>query len=277
MNKPVNFQNLSRPLVMGILNVTPDSFSDGGQFIEVEEALRQVETMLQQGADIIDIGGESTRPGAPEVSVEEELKRVIPIIHAIKARFNCLISLDTNKAEVMQAGIDAGVDLINDVCGLEGEGVLAVIANASVPVCIMHMQGSPRSMQTNPTYHNVVEEISQYFEKRIAKCQQLGISRDRIILDPGFGFGKTVSHNYQLLAGLEQFKQLECSLLIGLSRKSMIGQVLDEPVEQRLTGSISALTLALNNGADIVRVHDVKESKQAVRIFNAMKYGVENE
>lgn len=277
MNKPVNFQNLSRPLVMGILNVTPDSFSDGGQYIEVEQALRQVETMLQQGADIIDIGGESTRPGAPEVSTKEELRRVIPVITAIKSRFNCLISLDTNKAEVMQAGIDAGVDLINDVCGLEGEGVLAVIANTSVPVCIMHMQGSPRSMQTNPTYHNVVEEISQYFEKRIAKCEQLGISRDRIILDPGFGFGKTLSHNYQLLAGLEQFKQLECSLLIGLSRKSMIGQLLDEPVEQRLTGSISALTLALNNGADIVRVHDVKESKQAVRIFNAMKYGVDNE
>ncbi|MFT6529054.1 MAG: dihydropteroate synthase [Psychrosphaera sp.] len=276
MNK-INLQNISRPLVMGILNVTPDSFSDGGRFANFDMALQQTELMLQQGADIIDIGGESTRPGAPEVPVEQELDRVIPVIEAIKSRFGCAVSLDTSKAQVMQAGITAGVDLINDVCGLEGEGVLKVIADSDVPVCIMHMQGSPRTMQTNPQYSNLVNDIMTYFSERIDHCDTLGIDKSRIIIDPGFGFGKTLKHNYQLLAELEKFKQLECPVLVGLSRKSMIGNLLELDIDKRLAGSIAAATLALNNGADIVRVHDVEETKHAVRIFNAMKYGVENE
>jgi dihydropteroate synthase len=277
MTRKIDFQNIPRPLVMGILNVTPDSFSDGGRFSHFDNALKQVELMLQQGADIIDIGGESTRPGAQAVNVDQELDRVIPIIEAIKSRFDCAVSLDTNKAQVMQAGIDVGVDLINDVCGLEGEGALKVIANSNVPVCIMHMQGSPRTMQSNPIYNDLMLDIIQYFASRIAECEALGIDKKRIVIDPGFGFGKTLAHNYQLLAELEKFKQLECSILIGLSRKSMIGNLLDIPVDKRLVGSIAAVTLALNNGADIVRVHDVEETKLAVRIFNAMKYGVEND
>jgi dihydropteroate synthase len=277
MTRKIDFQNIPRPLVMGVLNVTPDSFSDGGRFSHFDSALKQIELMLQQGADIIDIGGESTRPGAKAVNVDQELGRVIPIIEAIKSRFDCAVSLDTNKAQVMQAGIDVGVDLINDVCGLEGEGVLKVIANSNVPVCIMHMQGSPRTMQSNPIYNDLMLDITQYFANRIAECEALGINKKRIVIDPGFGFGKTLAHNYQLLAELEKFKQLECSILIGLSRKSMIGNLLDIPVDKRLVGSIAAVTLALNNGADIVRVHDVEETKQAVRIFNAMRYGVEND
>jgi dihydropteroate synthase len=277
MNKKPDLQNISQPLVMGILNVTPDSFSDGGRFANFDNALEQTELMLQQGADIIDIGGESTRPGAPNVSVEQELQRVIPVIEAIKSRFDCALSLDTSKAQVMQQGIDAGVDLINDVCGLEGDGVLDVIAASNVPVCIMHMQGSPRTMQHKPHYDSVSADILDYLSKRINNCEQLGINKNRIIIDPGFGFGKTLAHNYQLLAELEQFKQLECSILVGLSRKSMIGNLLHVSVDKRLAGSIAAATLALNNGANILRVHDVEETKQAVRIFNAMKYGVHNE
>jgi len=277
MNNKPNLQNISRPLVMGILNVTPDSFSDGGRFTNFDNALKQTELMLQQGADIIDVGGESTRPGAPEVSVEQELQRVIPVIEAIKSRFDCAVSLDTSKAQVMQQGINVGVDLINDVCGLEGDGVLNVIANSNVPVCIMHMQGSPRNMQHNPQYDSVLADIMDYLSQRIKCCEQLGINKNRIIIDPGFGFGKTLAHNYQLLAELNTFKQLQCSILVGLSRKSMIGNLLDVNVEKRLAGSIAAATLALNNGANIVRVHDVEETKHAVRIFNAMKYGVDNE
>jgi dihydropteroate synthase len=277
MKNKIDLRTSARPQVMGILNVTPDSFSDGGHFNNFDHALKQIELMLQQGADIIDIGGESTRPGAQAVSAEEELQRVIPVIEAIKSRFDCAVSLDTNKAQVMQAGIDVGVDLINDVCGLEGEGVLKVIANSNVPVCIMHMQGSPRTMQSNPIYNDLMLDITQYFANRIAECEALGIDKKRIIIDPGFGFGKTLAHNYQLLAELEKFKQLDCSILIGLSRKSMIGNLLDIPVDKRLAASIAAVTLALNNGANIVRVHDVEETKQAVRIFNAMKYGVEND
>lgn len=267
----------NQTVIMGILNVTPDSFSDGGKFIDPSHALRQVEAMLHDGADIIDIGGESTRPGALDVAVDEELARVIPVIEAIKKHFDCPISLDTSKAQVMAAGIAAGVDLINDVAALTGEGCLDVVASSNLPVCLMHMQGRPRTMQQAPIYKDVIQDIYDFFEQRIEACQRAGISQSRIVLDPGFGFGKTLADNYTLLNNLDKFNSLNSPLLIGVSRKSMIGQLLDLDVEQRMVGSVVAATLALTKGARWLRVHDVKETKQAVRIVNAMQNGVFNE
>jgi dihydropteroate synthase len=266
-NLPID---LSSPQVMGILNVTPDSFSDGGKFIHFEHAIKQVEGMIAAGATIIDIGGESTRPGAKEVSEEDELERVIPVLKAIKQNFDVAVSIDTSKALVMKAAIDNGADIINDVRALQNEGCLAVLASSEVPICLMHMQGLPRTMQNEPSYDNVIGDIILFFEQRINACTNAGIAKERLILDPGFGFGKTLAQNFHLLANLSVFEKLGCPILAGLSRKSMIGNLLNRDVEQRLAGSLSTAIIAAQQGAKIIRVHDVKETVDALKILKAV-------
>lgn len=265
---------LTKPVVMGILNVTPDSFSDGGKYNHLDSALFQAEQMLADGAVILDVGGESTRPGAADVSEQDELDRVVPVITAIRERFDCVISVDSSKAAVMSAAIQAGADIINDVRALQEPGALQVAAASGVPVCLMHMQGAPRSMQHAPAYTDVVDEVMQFLLQRVAVCEQAGINRQQLILDPGFGFGKDLQHNYQLLQQLERFVATDMPVLTGMSRKSMIGQLLNAPVNERLAGSLACATIAAIKGAAIIRVHDVKETVQAVRVVTAMQYGV---
>ena len=273
-----NINNFDTPQIMGILNVTPDSFSDGGRFSAIDHAVRGAEGMLNEGALIIDIGGESTRPGAPVVDLKTELSRVIPVIKKLKAQFECVISLDTSKAEVMAEGLEWGVDIINDVYALERPGSLNVVAQSDVPVCLMHMQGTPETMQNNPQYkQDIIHEITDFFEKKINQCAEAGIKKDRIWLDPGFGFGKTLDDNYQILHRLKEFESLGRPVLAGLSRKSMIGNLLNLPTSDRMLGSVVAATLSLMNGAKVLRVHDVAETKQALTIYNAMVNGVGNE
>lgn len=255
--------------VMGILNVTPDSFSDGGQFNHIDAALKQTELMLQQGATIIDVGGQSTRPGANSISLDLELQRVIKVIEGIQQHFDCYISIDTDKAQVMEAAINAGADMVNDVNALRGDGCLEVISRLKVPVCLMHMQGKPRTMQQAPQYDDVVHDVIDFFKERITACVEAGISQEAICIDPGFGFGKTVSQNYQLLDKLHEFHQLNLPLLVGISRKSMIGAILNNDVDERLIGSVSCATIALLKGARIIRVHDVQPSYEAVKIVSA--------
>lgn len=266
--------DLNYPQVMGILNVTPDSFSDGGKHQVLDQALFSAEQMLNDGATILDIGGESTRPGAAAVSLDEELQRVVPLISAIRQRLDCVISIDTSKAAVMSAAVQAGADIINDVRALQEPDALHTAASLGVPVCIMHMQGAPRTMQQAPQYADVVQEVYQFLLARAEQCQQAGIAASQIILDPGFGFGKTLAHNYQLLAALTQFVGSGYPVLAGMSRKSMIGQLLDIPVTERLAGSLACATLAAYAGAQIIRVHDVKETVQAVRVATAARFGV---
>jgi dihydropteroate synthase len=261
----------SYPLVMGILNVTPDSFSDGGQFDKPAKALQQVRRMIAEGADIIDIGGESTRPGASAVSSEEELHRVIPLIEAIRAESDIPVSVDTSKASVMLEAVNAGANMINDVRALRENGVLATVAELEVPVCLMHMQGEPRSMQTNPHYQNVVQEVLQFLLERVEICVAAGIRRESIVIDPGFGFGKTLQHNLELFHGLDRFVATGLPVLVGVSRKSMIGQLLDIPVEARMPASVALAGLASWLGAAILRVHDVQPTVHAVRMCRAIK------
>ncbi|EGR7975693.1 dihydropteroate synthase [Vibrio vulnificus] len=262
--------DLSFPVVMGILNVTPDSFSDGGQFNALDEALVQAERMIAAGVSIIDIGGESTRPGAPEVSLEEELKRVIPAIQAIRQKHDVWISIDTSKAEVMKQAIEAGADLINDVRALQEPGALAVAAKAQVPICLMHMQGQPRSMQHNPSYQDVLKEVGEFLEERVAACEKAGIAKELLILDPGFGFGKTIEHNYHLLAHLEAFHQLGLPILAGMSRKSMVFKLLNKKPAECMVASVTCATIAAMKGAQIIRVHDVEETVEAMRVIHMM-------
>ncbi|HEY9051664.1 MAG TPA: dihydropteroate synthase [Gammaproteobacteria bacterium] len=258
-------------LVMGILNATPDSFSDGGRFLSQEFAVKHALDMIQDGADIIDVGGESTRPGAQPVSVAEELDRVIPIIEAIRKQSEVAISIDTVKPEVMRVAVNAGADLINDVNALQAKDALHTCAELNVAVCLMHMQGEPRTMQNNPRYGNVVGDIKSFLAERIAACEQAGISQDNIIVDPGFGFGKTLEHNLSLLKHLDGFQDLGLPILVGLSRKSMIGKILDaDKVDDRLFGSLAAAVLAYAKGARIFRVHDVKPSVDALKVCQAM-------
>ncbi|MDD5394541.1 MAG: dihydropteroate synthase [Thiothrix sp.] len=257
--------------VMGILNVTPDSFSDGGQFHARDAALRHVEQMLVEGVDIIDVGGESTRPGAQAVSTSEELERVVPIIAAIRERFDVPVSVDTSKPEVMQAAVAAGADLINDVRALQEPGALEACAGLSVPICLMHMQGQPRTMQHSPQYTEVVQDVCRFFEERIAACGQAGIARSRLVLDPGFGFGKTLPHNLDLLRRLDAFSALGLPILVGISRKSMIGALMGNvAVDGRLHGSVAAAVVAAMHGARIIRVHDVKATVDAMKIVQAV-------
>ncbi|PQQ42600.1 dihydropteroate synthase [Photorhabdus luminescens] len=264
-----NVLNLSRPQIMGILNVTPDSFSDGGVHNTLDMALRHAEKMINEGAAIIDIGGESTRPGADEVSEQEEVERVVPVVEALAQRFNIWISVDTSKALVMSESAKAGTHLINDIRALQEPGALESAAKSGLPVCLMHMKGQPRTMQDAPHYENLLSEVKQFFTEQIERCVMAGIAKDKLVLDPGFGFGKNLTHNYQLLAHLNQFHQFGLPVLAGMSRKSMIGQLLHVPPQERVVGSVACAVIAAMQGAQIIRVHDVKETVQAMQIVEA--------
>ena len=261
--------DLSFPQIMGILNFTPDSFSDSGQFFSLDKALFQVEKMLKEGATIIDIGGESTRPMAEEVSETEELQRVIPLVEAVQKRFECWISVDTSKAIVMQEAAKVGMDLINDIRALREPGALEIAGQLNLPTCIMHMQGQPRTMQANPHYDDVVQDVYQFLSDRTQACLAAGIAEENIIWDMGFGFGKTVQHNYKLLQQLAHFCESGYPVLVGLSRKSMIGAVLDKPVTERVVGSVAGALIAAQNGATILRVHDVAATADALKVWQA--------
>lgn len=260
-------EQLSKVQVMGILNVTPDSFSDGGQFACLDKALLEVEKMIDNGVDIIDIGGESTRPGAVDVSAIDEIARVIPLLKAIKSRFDIDVSIDTSKAEVMAEAIIYGANMINDVRALQNKGCLDVVAQSDIDICLMHMQGMPRTMQVDPQYKDIIDDILKFFIRRIEQCEQSGINKERLVLDPGFGFGKTLPHNYEVLANFAQFKKLGLPLLAGISRKSMIGNLLNRDVNQRLAGSLAAAVVAVQQGANIIRVHDVQETVDVVNVL----------
>ena len=260
--------NIELPQVMGILNVTPDSFSDGGKFSRIDFALAQVEKMIADGAVIIDIGGESTRPGAKDVSEKDELERVIPVLKAIKKRFDTIVSIDTSKAVVMSEAITHGAGIINDVRALQNDDCLKVLAqDQSVAICLMHMQGLPRTMQQAPQYNDLIKDIIQFFQQRISACTESGIKKSRLILDPGFGFGKSLEQNYNLLANMSKFQSLDLPLLAGLSRKSMIGNLLNREVNERLAGSLATAVIAAQQGAKIIRVHDIKETVDTLKIL----------
>ena len=261
--------DLSAPQIMGILNFTPDSFSDSGRFFRLDKALFQTEKMLNEGAAIIDIGGESTRPMAEEVSEQEELQRVVPLVEAVRQRFDCWISVDSSKALVMREAAKVGMDLINDIRALQQPNSLQAVAELGLPVCIMHMQGQPRTMQANPKYTDVVQDVLAFLRNRSAECIAAGVRKENLIWDVGFGFGKTVQHNYQLLQRLTTFCEDGYPLLVGLSRKSMIGAVLDKPVEERLIGSAVGALIAAQNGARILRVHDVAATADALKVWQA--------
>lgn len=269
-SNPKELMHLNNVQVMGILNVTPDSFSDGGQFSTFKQALKQVELMIEDGVNIIDIGGESTRPGAIEVSEKDEIARVIPLLKMIKSRFDIAVSIDTSKAGVMSEAILHGADMINDVRALQNENCLDVVAQSDISICLMHMQGMPRTMQESPHYKNLIDDIITFFQRRIESCEIKGIKRERLILDPGFGFGKTLKHNYKMLADFAQFKSLHLPLLAGVSRKSMLGDLLNRDVKQRLSGSLTAAIVAVQQGASIIRVHDVAESVDALKVLKAV-------
>jgi len=261
--------SLKKPVVMGILNVTPDSFSDGGEYSSFELACKHADEMVEQGASIIDIGGESTRPGAADVNLCEELSRVIPLVEYIARHHDVWISIDTSKAEVMKQAVEAGAHLINDVRALQEPGALEMATRLQVPVCLMHMQGQPRSMQDAPEYSDVVDEIKQFFKQRIQACCDAGLKREHLLIDPGFGFGKSLAHNYELLNRLEEFKSLGTPILAGLSRKSMMGNLLSRDVPHRLAGSLAGAMLSAQRGADIIRVHDVAETVDVLKVLDA--------
>ena len=265
-----HFIDLSQPHVMGILNVTPDSFSDGGKYANVKQALEHALRMIDEGATFIDVGGESTRPGAPDVSLQEELDRTIPVIEAVSKNTDCVISIDTSKADVMREAVRAGAGLINDVRALQEPGALQAAAEAKVPVCLMHMQGQPRTMQDNPEYEDVVKDVGQFLLQRAQICEEAGISKDAILFDPGYGFGKSLEHNYALVKHLPTLMTLGYPVLVGMSRKSMIGNLLNRKVDERLAGSISLATIVAQMGAQIIRVHDVKETADAVNIVKML-------
>lgn len=256
----------TNPVIMGILNVTPDSFSDGGEFDQVSTAVKHALEIQEEGADIIDVGGESTRPGAEPVNQEQEIQRVIPVINAIRGRSDVLISVDTSKPAVMRAAIQAGANLVNDVNALRAEGAAECCAEFDVPVCLMHMKGEPRTMQQNPDYGDVVGEVRDFLQERARRCIEAGISKEHIIIDPGFGFGKTLDQNVTLLNQLDAICELHFPVMVGISRKSMLGTILDRPVDERLVGSIAAAAIAYSRGARVFRVHDVAATRDALRI-----------
>ena len=263
--------DLRQVQIMGILNFTPDSFSDSGKFFSLDKALVQVEKMLNDGAYIIDIGGESTRYNAPIVSEAEELDRVIPLIEAVRQRFDCLISVDSSKPVVFREAARAGVDMLNDIRALTEPQALETAAELALPVCLMHMQGTPQTMQQAPHYDDLLDDVADFLNQRIFACLQAGIEQSHIILDPGFGFGKTVEHNFALLKHLNAFVASGFPVLAGLSRKSMIGAVTNQPVEKRLVGSVAGALLAAQNGAKILRVHDVEATADALKVWQAMQ------
>jgi dihydropteroate synthase len=259
------------PAVMGVLNVTPDSFSDGGRFAGRDAALRQAEAMARDGAAIIDVGGESTRPGAADVSEQEELDRVLPVIEAVVAAVDIAVSIDTSKPAVMRAAVGAGAAMINDIRALREEGALRAAAELQCAVCLMHMQGQPRSMQQEPAYGDVVAEVTEFLAQRVRACVAAGLAEERIIVDPGFGFGKTRRHNIELLANLRQLQSTGRPILAGLSRKSTLGELTGRDVGERLPASIAAAVIAVMKGATIVRVHDVRETVDALRVAAAVR------
>lgn len=261
---------IDAPAVMGVLNVTPDSFSDGGRFVGRDAAVRQAEAMARDGAHIIDIGGESTRPGAADVPEQEELDRVIPVIEAVVAAVDVPISIDTSKPGVMRAAVGAGGAMINDVRALRGEGALQAAVELQRPVCLMHMLGQPRTMQQRPEYGDVVAEVRDFLAQRVSECVAAGLPEDSIIVDPGFGFGKTARHNVELLSNLRQLRAIGRPILVGLSRKSTLGDLTGRDVEERMPASIAAAIIAVIKGAAIVRVHDVRETVDALRVAAAI-------
>jgi dihydropteroate synthase len=263
--------DLTTPRVMGIVNVTPDSFSDGGKFSSTNLAIEHALKLAEEGADILDIGGESTRPNATPVSLQEELNRVIPVIEALSKQINIPISIDTYKPAVMQAAISAGASIVNDVRALQEDGALEVVAKTKVGVCLMHMQGTPQTMQQNPHYNDVVNEVKAFLQTRLQASIHAGVSANRILLDPGFGFGKMREHNITLLQNLESFADLGQPLLVGLSRKSVLGQVTGNDVDARLYASIAASVLSAMKGAKILRVHDVKATVEALKVVGAVQ------
>lgn len=262
--------DLSKPQVMGVLNVTPDSFSDGGRYNSLDAALFQAESMVKAGASFIDVGGESTRPGAAKVSLVEELERVCPIVELIKQNLDVVVSVDTSSPDVMTESVSLGAGLINDVRALQRDGAKKAVIDLGVPVCLMHMQGVPATMQENPLYDSVVDVVESYLLERANELIESGFDSEQIIIDPGFGFGKTLSHNLQLLNAIDRFVRNGYPVLVGVSRKSMIGTILDKPVDERMIGSIAAATIAAYKGASILRVHDVKETVDAVSVVQAL-------
>ncbi len=262
--------DLSRTQVMGILNITPDSFSDGGRYTRRDAALAHVEQMLAAGATLIDIGGESTRPGAALVGVQEEVDRVVPMVEAIKARFDTVVSIDTSTPEVISGSASVGAGLINDIRALCRPGAMQAAVDSGLAVCLMHMQGEPQTMQQAPQYESVLGQVNSFLEQRVQACLDAGIDRAKLVLDPGFGFGKSLQHNLELFAAMQHLRPLDLPILVGVSRKSMIGQTLDRPVDQRLAGGLALAVLAVTKGARIIRVHDVAETVDAVRMAEAV-------
>ena len=263
--------DLSAPVVMGILNVTPDSFSDGGRFTERDAALRQAERMLADGAAIIDVGGEATRPGAAPVSEQQELDRVVPVVEALTSELDALVSVDTSTAAVIRGAAAAGAGMINDVRALRRSGALGAAAASGLPVCLMHMQGEPGNMQDDPRYQDVTAEVVDFLRQRIAACGQVGIPRERLLVDPGFGFAKTVAHNLTLMHEMAALQELALPILIGISRKSLFGKLLGRDVNERLPASLAAAVMCVERGAMIVRAHDVKETVDVVRLAHAVR------
>lgn len=268
--------DLSSPNIMGILNITPDSFSDGGSYLQagrvsLDLVLKRAESMLAEGADILDVGGESTRPGAAIVSAQEELDRVIPVVEALVEKLGALVSVDSSTASVIRESAQKGAGIINDVRALTRDGAMAAAAETGLPVCLMHMQGQPQTMQQAPQYDDVVAEVSAFLQQRIAACLAAGISAQRILIDPGFGFGKTLAHNLALLARLPELAALNAPILVGLSRKSLLGQLLNRDVNERLAGSLALALAAAERGAAIIRVHDVASTKDVLAVYSALK------
>jgi len=262
--------DLDQPRVMGILNVTPDSFSDGGRFLDVDDALRQAAEMIGAGADIIDVGGESTRPGADETSVQTELDRIMPVIEGIVDRFDIPVSVDTSKPEIMRVAVSVGASMINDVFALRGEGAIDAAVEAGVPVCLMHMQGTPRSMQESPAYERLPGDIIDFLGERVRHCLSAGLNKEKLIVDPGFGFGKSDQHNLEILSKLNQFAELGLPLLVGLSRKRTLGNLTGKPADRRLGAGVAAAVIAVEKGANIVRTHDVADTVDALKVVTAV-------
>lgn len=267
--------DLQYPQVMGVLNITPDSFSDGGNFyddakIPVDKIVANAQRMIDEGASVLDIGGESSRPGAQAITVAEELRRVLPVVDALTA-LDCVISVDTRNGETAKAAIDAGAHLINDISAGSDAGVLDAVADSNVAYALMHMQGLPETMQDNPQYAEVVNEVGQFLKLRYSACLQRSIDAQRLLIDPGFGFGKTLQHNLQLLGHIEALRIQDCSILVGISRKSMLGQITGRGVDDRLAASVAAVVLAVQNGANLIRAHDVKETVDGINVWLALE------
>jgi dihydropteroate synthase len=268
--------DLSSPQIMGILNITPDSFSDGGSYyqaghLSLDLVLKRAEQMLAEGADILDVGGESTRPGATPVSEQEELDRVIPVVEALVNKLGALVSVDTSSPNVIRESARKGAGIVNDVRALKREGALAAAAETDLPICLMHMQGQPQTMQNAPLYNDVIIEVVDFLKERMAACEAVGITKTRILIDPGFGFGKTLAHNLALLARLSELAVLDVPVLVGLSRKSLLGQLLNRSVDERLPGSLALALAAAERGAAIIRVHDVAATKDVISVYQAIK------